>query len=176
MPARFHTPEGFARFYAPLAATSLLLTSTNPLLTAAVARSSDPLSALAGYLVAFSLSGVLYSPLLVIQQVVATRMLEGGRLAPVRRFALVIGGLFTAIAVAIAFFDPLSGSTTRRSFLTCPAVERGRYTSKPMSPAPMNAGRSRCSASMGGCAHTGIPPASRIDRIAPSGVASCVGT
>ena len=108
MPARFHTPEGFARFYAPLAATSLLLTSTNPLLTAVVARSSDPLSALAGYLVAFSLSGVLYSPLLVIQQVVATRMLEGGRLAPVRRFALVIGGLFTAIAVAIAFFDPLS--------------------------------------------------------------------
>ena len=108
MPTRFHTPGGFARFYAPLAATSLLLTSTNPLLTAAVARSSDPLSALAGYLVAFSLCGVLYSPLLVIQQVVATRMLEGGRLAPVRRFALIIGGLFTSIGVAIAFFDPLS--------------------------------------------------------------------
>jgi len=106
-PEQFHTLAGFTRFYAPLAATGLLLTATNPLLTAAVARSSDPMAVLAGFTVAFSLCGVLYSPLLVIQQVAATRLLEGGELAPIRRFALVMGVFFSALAAAIAFTGAL---------------------------------------------------------------------
>ena len=36
------TLERFARFYAPLAATSLLLTLTNPLLTSALSRHVNP--------------------------------------------------------------------------------------------------------------------------------------
>lgn len=95
--------SGFARFYAPLAVTSLLLTSTNPILAAALARSVDPATALAGYSVAFALCGVLYSPLLVAQQVAATRLLEGGDLSPVRRFVEVMGTLFSLIALAVAF-------------------------------------------------------------------------
>lgn len=98
----------FARFYAPLAATSLLLTATNPLLAAALARTPDPAAALAGYSVAFALCGVLYSPLLVVQQVAAARLLEGQDLAPVRRFALVTGVLFSLLAAAVAF-TPLGG-------------------------------------------------------------------
>lgn len=93
----------FARFYAPLAATSLLLTSTNPLLTAALARSTNPAAALAGFSVAFALCGVLYSPLLVVQQVAATRILEGRNMDPVRRFALGTGIFFSGITAAVAF-------------------------------------------------------------------------
>lgn len=103
MAERNLTPRGFARFYAPLAATSLLLTATNPLLTAALARTVSPASALAGYSVAFALCGVLYSPLLVVQQVAATRILEGREMHPVRRFALSTGVLFSALAAGVAF-------------------------------------------------------------------------
>jgi len=76
----------FARFYAPLAATSLLLTLTNPLLTSALSRNVNPAIALAGFGVAFSLCGVLYSPLLVGQQVAATRLLDGHRFGPILAF------------------------------------------------------------------------------------------
>jgi len=93
----------FARFYAPLAATSLLLTSTNPLLAAALARTSDPAVALSGYGVAFALTGVLYAPLLVFQQITAARLLAAGDLAAVRRFSLLVGVLFSGLAAAVAF-------------------------------------------------------------------------
>ncbi len=103
MPDSPLTLRRFVRFYAPLAATSLLLTVTNPLLTAALARTANPAAALAGYSVAFALCGVLYSPLLVVQQVAATRLLEGRDLEPVRRFALVTGVLFSMLAAVVAF-------------------------------------------------------------------------
>lgn len=93
----------FVRFYAPLAATSLLLTATNPILTAALARSANPAAALAGFSVAFALCGVLYSPLLVVQQIAATRILEGRNMDPVRRFAVATGALFSALTAAVAF-------------------------------------------------------------------------
>ena len=67
-------PGAFARFYAPLIATSYLLTATNPVVAAALARTQDPAPALAGYGVAFALIGVLYAPLLVFQQVAAARL------------------------------------------------------------------------------------------------------
>jgi hypothetical protein len=93
----------FTRFYAPLAATSLLLTATNPLLAAALARTADPAVALSGYGVAFALTGVLYAPLLVFQQVAAARLLAARDLAPVRRFALLVGTLLSVLAAAVAF-------------------------------------------------------------------------
>jgi hypothetical protein len=93
----------FARFYLPLAATSLLLTATNPLLAAALARTTDPAVALSGYGVAFALIGVLYAPLLVFQQVAAARLLDAGDLAPVRRFSWLVGLVFSAVAAAVAF-------------------------------------------------------------------------
>ena len=94
--------HGFVRFYTPLAATSLLLTATTPILTAALARSADPVTALAGYGVAFAVCGVLYAPLLVIQQVAAARLLAGGSFAPVKRFACLTGGLLSVLGLVIA--------------------------------------------------------------------------
>lgn len=97
------TPGGFARFYAPLAATSLLLTATNPILTAALGRSTDPTIALAGFGVAFPVCGVLYAPLLVIQQVAAARLLGGGSFSPVRRFAYLTGAVLSVAGAVIAY-------------------------------------------------------------------------
>ena len=97
------TSSGFARFYVPLAATSLLLTATNPILAAALARSTDPTTALAGYSVAFAVCGVLYAPLLVVQQVVAARLLAEGSFSPVRRFAYLTGAVFSLLGALIAF-------------------------------------------------------------------------
>ena len=96
-------PKAFTRFYLPLIATSYLLTAPNPLLAAALARTNDPATALAGYGVAFALIGVLYAPLLVVQQVAAARLLSLGDVAPVRRFTVAMGLAFSGIAALVAF-------------------------------------------------------------------------
>ena len=97
------TADRFARFYTPLAATSLLLTATNPILAAALGRSVDPVIALAGYQVAFAVCGVLYAPLLVVQQVAAARLLAQGSFSPVRRFASLVGGILSLLGGLIAY-------------------------------------------------------------------------
>ena len=103
MPELPLTLHRFARFYAPLAATSLLLTLTNPLLISAMSRGVNPTIALAGFGVAFSLCGVLYSPVLVSQQVAAAKLLNGRRFRPIQSFWLRIGALSSLVAVAVAF-------------------------------------------------------------------------
>lgn len=102
-PTESLTPRGFLRFYLPLVATSYLLTATNPLLAAALARTADPASALAGYGVAFALIGVIYAPLLVVQQVAAQRLLSAGDLRPVRRFTFVVAVALSGVAALMAF-------------------------------------------------------------------------
>ena len=97
------TAGGFAKFYLPLVATSYLLTATNPLLAAALARTSDPATALAGYGVAFALIGVIYAPLLVVQQVTAQRLLSAGDMGRVRRYTAVISLVLSGVAAIIAF-------------------------------------------------------------------------
>ena len=97
------TAGRFARFYTPLAATSLLLTATNPILAAALGRSVDPITALAGYQVAFAVCGVLYAPLLVVQQVAAARLMAGGSFSPVHRFACLVGGILSLVGGLIAY-------------------------------------------------------------------------
>jgi O-antigen/teichoic acid export membrane protein len=97
------TLKQFARFYVPLVATSYLLTSTNPLLAAALARTADPATALAGYGVAFALIGVIYAPLLVVQQVAAQRLISGGDIQSVRRFTAVMGVALSIFAALVAF-------------------------------------------------------------------------
>lgn len=95
------TLTGFTRFYAPLAATSLLLTVTNPLLAGAMSRTVNPALALAGFAVAFSVCGVLYSPLLAGQQVAATRLMAGHRFGPIQSFWVRIGGLLSLLAAGV---------------------------------------------------------------------------
>ena len=59
--------------------------------------------ALAGFGVAFSLCGVLYSPLLVGQQVAATKLLVGHRFGPIQSFWLRVGALLSLVTLAVGF-------------------------------------------------------------------------
>ena len=102
-PGELITARGFARFYTPLAATSLLLTATNPILAAALARSTDPVTALAGYSVAFAVCGVLYAPLFVMQQVAAARILARAPFSPVKRFAYLTGAVMSLAGALIGY-------------------------------------------------------------------------
>lgn len=102
-PGDLVTARGFARFYTPLAATSLLLTATSPILAAALARSTDPVTALAGYSVAFAVCGVLYAPLFVMQQVAAARLLAEASFSPVKRFAYLTGAVMSLAGALIAY-------------------------------------------------------------------------
>lgn len=97
------TARTFARFYAPLAATSLLLTGTDPILMAVLARTASPTQTVAGYGVAFAVCGVLYAPMLAMQQLAAARLLNGAALAPVKRFAYVAGGALSLLGATVAF-------------------------------------------------------------------------
>jgi hypothetical protein len=95
--------RAFARFYSPLALTSVLLTGTNLLMAAALARSDEPAAALAGYSVAFAFTGLLYSALLVVQQSTAAKVVEGAPFKDVHRFALVMGALLSTLEAIVAF-------------------------------------------------------------------------
>lgn len=95
--------RAFVRFYSPLAVTSVLLTSTTILLAMALARSAEPTAALAGYSIAFALTGLLYSPLLAIQQFTAARIVQGAPFHDVHRFALLIGALLSGLGATVAF-------------------------------------------------------------------------
>lgn len=95
--------RSLGRFYLPLIATSYLLTATNPLLAAALARTSDPATSLAGYGVAFALIGVIYAPLLVVQQVTAQRLLSVGDISRIRQLTWMIGLGLSVVAAVIAF-------------------------------------------------------------------------
>lgn len=97
------SPERFVRFYLPLVATSYLLTATNPLLAAALARTQDPATSLSGYGVAFALIGVIYAPLLVLQQVTAQRLLSTGDVRSVQRLGAVVSVVLSGVAALVAF-------------------------------------------------------------------------
>ena len=68
-----------------------------------MSRSVNPAVALAGFGVALSLCGVLYSPLLVGQQVAATKLLSGSRFGPIQRLWFRIGIILSLVAVAVGF-------------------------------------------------------------------------
>lgn len=70
---------------------------------AVLARAANPTQTLAGYGVAFAACGVLYAPMLAMQQVAAARLLEGGALAPVKRFAYAIGAALSLTGATIAY-------------------------------------------------------------------------
>lgn len=102
-PAGTISPRRFAAFYLPLVATSYLLTATNPLLAAALARTQDPATSLSGYGVAFALIGVIYAPLLVVQQVAAQRLLSTGDVRSVKRFTALVAVLLSGVAALVAY-------------------------------------------------------------------------
>jgi len=92
----------FVRFYFPLATTSLLLLSVQPLASAAMSRMAEPLLSLAIWPVAYGLLFVLRSPGLAYQEVVVALIERPGGSAALARFAWGLTGVTTGLLAAIA--------------------------------------------------------------------------
>lgn len=98
-----------ARFYFPLALTSLIGLTVQPLLTFFMGRAALPLESLAVFPVVHALSFLFRAPGLAFQEVVIA--LSGRRLehiAPLRRFGIGLG-LVTTLGLTLVAFTPLAG-------------------------------------------------------------------
>jgi hypothetical protein len=98
-----------ARFYFPLALTSLIGLSVHPMLTFFMGRAPLPLESLAVFPVVHALSFLFRAPGLAIQEVVialAGRRLE--HIAPLRSFGIGLG-LAATTGLALVTFTPLAG-------------------------------------------------------------------
>lgn len=92
-------------FFLPLAATSLIMTGTLPLVNGFIARGAAPEVALAAYAVALSLGQTLANPINMLHQVALTYVNEDdpGSSARVLRFFVVVTLSFTALIALVAF-------------------------------------------------------------------------
>lgn len=98
-----------ARFYFPLALTSLIGLTVQPLLTFFMGRATLPLESLAVFPVVHALSFLFRAPGLAFQEVVIA--LSGKNLehiAPLRRFGIGLG-LAATLGLALVTFTPLAG-------------------------------------------------------------------
>src|SRR5690606_11137204 len=100
--------RAIARFYFPLALTSLIGLTVNPMLTFFMGRATLPLESLAVFPVVHGLSFLFRSPGIAFQEVVIA--LSGKRLEhirPLARFGFGLGSTVTAI-FALVVFTPLA--------------------------------------------------------------------
>lgn len=98
-----------ARFYFPLALTSFIGLTVQPLLTFFMGRAPAPIESLAVFPVVHALSFLFRAPGLAFQEVVIA--LSGRRLehiAPLRSFGLALG-LTATLGLALVTFTPLAG-------------------------------------------------------------------
>ncbi len=97
-----------ARFYYPLAATSIVGLTVHPLLTFFMGRARFPIESLAVFPVVHSLSFIFRAMGLSYQEVAIALLGERNEhLVPLRRFALVLG-LGASAAMGVVAFTPLA--------------------------------------------------------------------
>lgn len=116
-PARDPAPEvgedldyrAIARFYFPLALTSLLALVVHPLLTFFMGRAPSPVESLAVFPVVGALSFVFRSLGLAYQDAAIALLGEGGRHFPeLGRFAAWLGAATSLVLGAVVFVEPLA--------------------------------------------------------------------
>ncbi|HLO67300.1 MAG TPA: hypothetical protein VK188_09805 [Holophaga sp.] len=101
--------EELARFYFPLALTSMLSMCVAPILILFMGRGADPVPCLAAWPVVQAFVFLFRSGGVAFQEVgVALRTPEGGPSPQVRRAALLLGGAVTLL-YAVIVFTPLAG-------------------------------------------------------------------
>jgi hypothetical protein len=100
--------RAIASYHLPLAATSLLLLFTQPIVGAALARTPHPEAALAAWPVVSGLLFIFRSPGLAMPEVAIALLGEGGAWEAVRRFSYMVGVAAAAVFTLMAF-TPLAG-------------------------------------------------------------------
>ncbi len=89
------------KLFAPLAMSGIFFPLARPVVNAAIARSDDPILALAAYSVAFSLTIPLLSPLFGLRQIVTSLAVDQDMIRRLGVITLTLSGLAT-IPIAIA--------------------------------------------------------------------------
>jgi len=114
----------FAKFYIPLALTSLLLLAVQPIGSAALSRMSRPLESLAVWPVVSGLIFMLRCPGHAYQEVVVALADQPGSAQPLRRFARVLTMIMIALLLLISatflsrlWFETISGLSSELSIL-----------------------------------------------------------
>jgi hypothetical protein len=88
------------KLFAPLAMSGIFFPLARPVVNAAIARSDDPLLALAAYSVVFSLTIPLLSPLFGLRQIVTSLAVDRDMIRRLSVLTLTLSGLATALLFA----------------------------------------------------------------------------
>lgn len=99
--------KDMAKFYLPLAATSILMMASHSIVSSGLARTTDAAAALAAFAVAQSLSVMFESPCYTIQRMCVALFKDKGSYNAVKQASLIVSACVTALMLAIAF-TPLS--------------------------------------------------------------------
>jgi hypothetical protein len=86
-----------ARFWAPLAATWLMMSVEGPFLAAVIARLADPKYNLAAYGVAFSFAMLIEAPIIMMMSAAVALVTGRQAFLALRRFAYALNGLITLV-------------------------------------------------------------------------------
>jgi Na+-driven multidrug efflux pump len=93
----------FLAFFLPLALTSALRVLGRPLMLSGIARSHEPLLAMAAFPVALSTMQLLSGYLQMTQQAAVALVKDGSSFVVVRRFVFAVGGACTGLLCLVAF-------------------------------------------------------------------------
>jgi hypothetical protein len=89
------------RFWAPLAATWLMMAIEGPFLAAVIARLGEAKFNLAAYGVAFSLAMLIEAPIIMMMSAATALVADRGSFLALRRFAYTLNALITAVMVGL---------------------------------------------------------------------------
>ncbi len=112
------------RFFAPLAVTWMLMMFTHTIISAGLARTSNPTIATAAYAIALSFGDIFEAPLVMIRQTGIAFITGRESFQTVRQVTLVTIAVFMVIVSAIAYIPPL----TRFTFQNILGVTDDLYT------------------------------------------------
>jgi hypothetical protein len=93
-------------FWAPLAATWLMMSVEGPFLAAVIARLGEPKFNLAAYGVAFSFALLIESPIIMMMSAATALVGDRGSFLALRRFAYALNALITAL-MAVLLLPPV---------------------------------------------------------------------
>lgn len=96
------------RWYLPLAATSMLVYATRPLMTAGIARGALPVASLAAWPVVSGTYSLLANGTRMVQQLTISLGQDAAARRTLFRFTVGVGIIFTALLALLAF-TPLAG-------------------------------------------------------------------
>lgn len=108
--------RSLAKFHFPLTATTMVMFLAQPMVSAALARSPDPISSMAAWQVAFSLMWLARAAIYALPEVVITLGSDPAALATLRRFCVVTGAFSCAVLLILwgsgaanLFFEKVAG-------------------------------------------------------------------